>query len=129
MLACQPGDDIFGQLSQVKRGIGKREEFLRVLIHRTCLPHDHVVQISSKDRQRKLSRLHILTELHGLMPRGPGGLIHACCSFWYGRGDAATRGRGEGGIVQSRGFSIIVTSCEQRRSYSSERLSASPFVK
>src|SRR5712691_683513 len=51
VLACQPSDDISGQLSQVKRGIGKREELLRVLIHRACLPHDHVVQISSKDRQ------------------------------------------------------------------------------
>ena len=72
MLACQPGDDVPGQLSQVKRGIGEREELLRILIHRTCLSHDYVVEISSKDRQRQLPRLHILTELHDLMPRRPG---------------------------------------------------------
>ena len=73
--AGQAQDHLLDQLAQIVGGIGEREKFGGILVDRApALLHDHVVEIGGEHRQRQLSGLQIVAQLHHLVPGFTGRL-------------------------------------------------------
>src|SRR5436309_15568133 len=75
-LPCQAHNDVLGKFTQVKGGIREGKELVRLLVDGPRFPHHHVVQVSSKNGERELSRLEVLSELHDFVPRLPSKFGH-----------------------------------------------------
>src|SRR5206468_3770522 len=70
-LPCQAHDHVLSQLAQVEGRVSEREKLTRLLVDRPRFPHHHVVQVSSKNGERELSRFEIIPDLQDFMPRRP----------------------------------------------------------
>ena len=52
VLPRQAKHHVFRKFAQVKGGIGKREEIIRVLVDGARFAHHHIVEVCRKDRKR-----------------------------------------------------------------------------
>ena len=71
-LVAPPGQaqgHVLDQLAQIEGRAGEGKEVPRLLVHRPVpLLHHHVVQVGGKHRQRQLTALQIVAQLHDLVP-------------------------------------------------------------